>query len=292
MQTTSNNSRGSAHLRGAVRFWSIPAAMLIAGCVGILSVPAAAQDVAAPTKAKPVRTKSVSKTTDKSAEGDVDGQAAATPKKRDPADAQRTLDSGIKLLQAGKAEQAIQSFTVVIAGGNLPAPIMAKALHQRGAAYRVTAKPALALSDLTSALNELVAELNKDVDPQTGELSRDTGTRVLRRALSSLVGSTIMPGASPGQPATLADLGLAINRDGTFRLDTARLAASAKAAPAGVSARLTNGIFGVFATLDKLGRVAGSPSDPGSIQPRSTAPNAGQRRGMSVGRAPKVSPKS
>ena len=121
------------------------------------------------------------------------------------------------------------------------------------------------MTDLTSALNELVAELNKDVDPQTGELSRDTGTRVLRRALSSLVGSTIMPGASPGQPATLADLGLAINRDGTFRLDTARLAASAKAAPTGVSARLTNGIFGVFATLDKLGRVAGSPSDPGTL---------------------------
>ena len=121
------------------------------------------------------------------------------------------------------------------------------------------------MTDLTSALNELVAELNKDVDPQTGELSRDNGARALRRALSSLAGATIMPGAGAGQAATLADLGLATNRDGTFRLDAARLAASAKAGPAGVSAMLTNGIFGVFATLDKLGRATASPSDPGTL---------------------------
>ena len=121
------------------------------------------------------------------------------------------------------------------------------------------------MTDLTSALNELVAEINKDVDPLTGELSRDTGARALRRAMSGLAGATIMPGAAAGQPATLADLGLATNRDGTFRLDAARLAASAKAAPAGVSAMLTNGIFGVFATLDKLGRAAASTSDPGTL---------------------------
>ena len=121
------------------------------------------------------------------------------------------------------------------------------------------------MTDLTSALNELVAELNKDVDPLTGELARDSGARALRRALSGLAGATIIPGAAIGQPATLADLGLATNRDGTFRLDAARLSASAKASPAGVSAMLTNGIFGVFATLDQLGRVAASPSDPGTL---------------------------
>lgn len=121
------------------------------------------------------------------------------------------------------------------------------------------------MTDLTNALNEVVAELNKDVDPQTGELSRDTGARALRRALSGLAGSIVMPGAAAGQPATLADLGLATNRDGTFRLDAARLSASAKASPAGVSAMLTNGIFGVFAALDKLGRAVASPTDPGTL---------------------------
>ena len=121
------------------------------------------------------------------------------------------------------------------------------------------------MADLTSALNELAAELNKDVDPLTGELSRDGGARALRQALSSLAGSTIIPGASAGQPATLADLGLATNRDGTFLLDTARLAATSKASPAGVSAMLTNGIYGVFASLDKLGRSIASASDPGTL---------------------------
>ena len=121
------------------------------------------------------------------------------------------------------------------------------------------------MTDLTGALNELVAELNKDVDPLNGDLARDSGARALRGALSGLAGSTIMPGAGAGQPATLADLGLATNRDGTFRLDTARLSASAKASPAAVSAMLTNGIFGVFASLDKLGRAVASPSDPGTL---------------------------
>ena len=121
------------------------------------------------------------------------------------------------------------------------------------------------MTDLTSALNELVTELNKDVDPQTGELSRDSGARALRRAMSSFAGATIMPGAGSGQPATLADLGLATNRDGTFRLDAARLAATSKASPAGVSAMLTNGIFGIFASLDRLGRAVASPTDPGTL---------------------------
>ena len=121
------------------------------------------------------------------------------------------------------------------------------------------------MNDLTAALNEFAAELNKDVSPVSGDLSRDSGARALRRAMSSLAGTVIMPGAADGQPRTLADLGLATNRDGTFRLDAARLAASSKASPAGVSAMLTNGIYGVYASLDKLGRTITSPTDPGTL---------------------------
>lgn len=121
------------------------------------------------------------------------------------------------------------------------------------------------MTDLTAALNELVGELNKEVDPQTGDLARDSGARALRSALSQLAGTAIMPGAGAGQPATLADLGLATNRDGTFRLDTARLSATLKAAPTGVAAMFTTGIRGVYATFDKLRRSATSPLDPGSL---------------------------
>lgn len=121
------------------------------------------------------------------------------------------------------------------------------------------------MADLTSALNELVTELNRDVDPLTGDLARDTGARAMRRSLSLLAGSTIIPGAARGEPATLADLGLATNRDGSFRLDPARLTATLKASPGGVAAMLTNGIHGVFASLDKLSRTTNTAGDPGTL---------------------------
>lgn len=121
------------------------------------------------------------------------------------------------------------------------------------------------MQDLTSALNELVSELNQDVDPKTGDLARDSGARALRNGLTRMAGSIVMPGAASGTPATMADLGLATNRDGTFRLDTARLAATLKSSPDGVSAMFTTGLYGVYASLDKLGRTVSAASDPGSL---------------------------
>ncbi len=121
------------------------------------------------------------------------------------------------------------------------------------------------MQDLTSALNELVAELNKDVDPKTGDLARDSGARALRTGLARLAGSIVMPAATTGQPATMADLGLATNRDGTFRFDSARLTATLKASPDGVSAMFTTGLFGVYASLDKLGRSVTAAANPGSL---------------------------
>jgi cell division protein FtsN len=89
----------------------------------------------------------------KSDEGeDGDTKAPAKKKRQDPAEAQRAVDAASKLLQAGKAEQASQSLTVTLAGGNLPPAIMARALYLRGIAYRQQSKPAQAIADLTSAL--------------------------------------------------------------------------------------------------------------------------------------------
>lgn len=121
------------------------------------------------------------------------------------------------------------------------------------------------MQDMAAALNELVSTLGKDVNPQGGDLARDSGARALRRTLSELAGTIIMPGAAPGEPRTLADLGLATNRDGTFRLDTARLSATAKAAPAGVTAMFTTGLHGVLATFDRIGRNASAIGNPGSL---------------------------
>ena len=79
-------------------------------------------------------------------------QATAAPAKRDPAAAQAAVEAGAKLLETGKTDQAVATLSSAISGGNLPPGVMAKALYLRGAAYRKQSKPALAISDLTSAL--------------------------------------------------------------------------------------------------------------------------------------------
>jgi len=121
------------------------------------------------------------------------------------------------------------------------------------------------MNDLVGALNELAGQLKAQTDPLSGDLARDSGARALRRALSQLAGSTVMPGAAAGEPKTLADLGLATNRDGTFRLDSARLSATLAASPEGAAAMFTTGLFGVFATFDKLSRRLTAPGDPGTL---------------------------
>ncbi|MFM5924047.1 MAG: flagellar filament capping protein FliD [Novosphingobium sp.] len=121
------------------------------------------------------------------------------------------------------------------------------------------------MNDLVAALNELAGELGKDTEPATGDLARDSGARALRRSLSQLASSIVMPNAASGEPRTLADLGLATNRDGTFRLDGNRLAATLKASPSGSAAMFTNGLYGVYASFDKISRRVAAASDPGTL---------------------------
>lgn len=121
------------------------------------------------------------------------------------------------------------------------------------------------MQDLTSALNELMATLNAAANPQTGELARDSGARALRSAFVQLASTVIMPGAATGEPRTLGELGLATNRDGTFRFDAGRLTAVMKAAPSGVTGMFTAGIYGVFASFDRLARNASTTGNPGSL---------------------------
>jgi flagellar hook-associated protein 2 len=139
-----------------------------------------------------------------------------------------------------------------------------------GAPTQVTfASPAAAIAgamaDLVSALNEVAGALRNATNPVGGELARDPGARALQRALSQLGSSVVMPNAADGAPRTLSDLGLAIERDGTFRLDGAILQRTLQRDPAGAAAMFTPGLFGVFATFDKLARTASSTGNPGSL---------------------------
>ncbi|RXZ65257.1 flagellar filament capping protein FliD [Pelagerythrobacter rhizovicinus] len=124
---------------------------------------------------------------------------------------------------------------------------------------------ATAMQDIVGALNEVVSELYTATDPMSGDLARDPGARALKRTLSELSGTVIMPNAPEGAPRTLADLGLVIQRDGTFRLDTQRLDATLERDPGGVAAMFTTGLYGVYATVDRISRQASRTGDPGSL---------------------------
>jgi flagellar hook-associated protein 2 len=122
-----------------------------------------------------------------------------------------------------------------------------------------------AMDDLTSALNEMVAELNTDTAAESGALNNNPGARALRRALTTLASTTVMPNAATGEPTTLSDLGLKTNRDGTFALDADKLSKALAANPAGAAKMFTTGLYGVYATMDKLSRTVAKTTDPNSL---------------------------
>lgn len=122
-----------------------------------------------------------------------------------------------------------------------------------------------AMSDLVEALNEVVSQLNSATDPASGDLANDSGARALRRSLIGLSGSTIMPNATTGQPSTLGDIGLKLERDGSFTLDTEKLTKALQNTPEAVGAMWTTGLYGVYSTVDKIARAAASATGGDSL---------------------------
>jgi hypothetical protein len=101
---------------------------------------------------RPAKAAEADDTEPKTAENKDTEAKAPAKKKQDPVQAQRAIESAAKLVQGGKGDQAVQTLTGVLHAGNLPPPIMAKALYTRGIAHRQKSQPAQAISDLTSAL--------------------------------------------------------------------------------------------------------------------------------------------
>lgn len=121
------------------------------------------------------------------------------------------------------------------------------------------------MGDFVTALNEIASTVAELANPKSGDLGSDPGTRALKRALAGLTTQAVMPGAAEGEPSTLADLGLAVNRDGSFRLDTARLQTTLTSNLAAAGAMFTTGLHGVYSTIDNLSRSASTRGDPGSL---------------------------
>jgi flagellar hook-associated protein 2 len=120
------------------------------------------------------------------------------------------------------------------------------------------------MNDLVTALNSIVSQLNTDTAPG-GALASNQGATALQRALSGLSTATIMPHATTGQPATLGDLGLTTNRDGTFSLDTTVLNKALHAQPQAVAAMFTTGLYGVYGTIAKISQAVSDTTSATSL---------------------------
>lgn len=154
--------------------------------------------------------------------------------------------------------EAVPGVTLTLTGAN---PGAAATLSFADPAAAITG----AMQDLTAALNEIASEIRAATDPFTGDLSRDSGARQLKQAFATLAGTVVMPNAAPGAPRTLADLGLSTQRDGTFALDAKRLTATLKSDPQAAAAMFTNGLYGIYATVDGMARKVSKVSDPGTL---------------------------
>jgi len=174
------------------------------------------------------------------------------------ANAQFAIDGVAMTSASNKVGNVVPGISLTLTGVNAGSPAR---IGYNDATAAITS----AMQDLTSALNEIVSALNAATDPQSGDLARDDGARSLRRQLSRLGSAVIMPNVAEGAPRTLAELGLAIGRDGSFSFDGAKLQAAMSRDAEGVAAMFTNGLYGVYATIDKIARDASSTGNPGSL---------------------------
>ena len=173
-------------------------------------------------------------------------------------DAAFRLDSVAMTSPTNRVTGLPGGFTLNLTGTNTGAPTALSFASSTDAIASV-------MEDFVAALNDIAGQLNTLAAPVGGELGNDPGARELRRDLAGLAGRVVMPGAADGEPRTLGDLGLAINRDGSFRIDSARLTRSLETSPDAVAAMFTTGVSGVFATMDRFARENSLVTDPGTL---------------------------
>jgi len=96
-----------------------------------------------------------------------------------------------------------------------------------------------AVNDVVATFNEVYKLLGEATNPLTGNLARDPGAQEMKRRLRELT-LTDLTGATDGSPKSLAELGIATNRDGTLSVDSTRLTNALATYPAAVEAIFTD----------------------------------------------------
>jgi len=152
----------------------------------------AAQAVAAPEPTKKATAKKPKSTKAK---------AADTAAKKDPAEAQKALDSGIRAFQAGKFDAALPHLDKAMSDGGLPANQVARALYYRGIVHRKQGKSALAISDLTNALwlkGGLSEQERADANTHRAQAYREAGLTEPLPAADTGAGASGAPKSAEG----------------------------------------------------------------------------------------------
>lgn len=113
-----------------------------------------------------------------------------------------------------------------------------------------TAALTQAVNDVIETYNQVLGILKEQTDPKTGVLRNDPAALGLMRSLQRLP-TTLLAAGNGATPRTLAEIGVATNRDGTLRVDGARLANVLTNYPAAVETLFAGGggIGGALAAI-------------------------------------------
>jgi flagellar hook-associated protein 2 len=108
-----------------------------------------------------------------------------------------------------------------------------------------TSAPTTALSqavnDFVETFNQLSSVLKQQTDPVTGALRSDGAATTLQRSLRGLTVTPLVSGSAQGAPATLAEIGVKTNRDGTLSVDAAALSTGLAKYPQVIEAMFADG---------------------------------------------------
>ena len=88
---------------------------------------------------------------------------------------------------------------------------------------RPTSALSQAVADFVETYNAVYTDAKAATDAVSGDLKADGAAKTLLRSLQGLTTRTMVSGTTSGAPTTLAQLGIATNRDGTLTVDTTTL---------------------------------------------------------------------
>jgi flagellar hook-associated protein 2 len=112
-----------------------------------------------------------------------------------------------------------------------------------------------AVTNFVDTFNQVYKLVKEAVDPIDGPLRGDPVAKDLLRQLKGMTLTALLPATSDETPVALADLGVATQRDGTLRIDTARLAKVLTTWPDQIEAMFAGGA-GLTKALSKIAESA------------------------------------